>query len=1075
MPQPTGWRWVATSATATGTTSLSIALPTGTVDDDILHMFLSHRGAGFATVPVGWTLIDQDVTAGGLRGEWYWKRASGEAGPYSVTDLANSAVGYIVATRGGLLTGDVVDASVSRVNLSGASGTAALTTTVANTLVIMFTAQGPSLSGMTMGVRHGATSPNLTVSLDPELSSMQSFGAATNTTGDDAALNAGRGFKAVPGTTIDEFRRITGGNAADNVCIVAAFKPETGGATSGTRYYLTPHVPVAPRREPWPPEGDWSDTFLDGKISKSIVLASMLSQQYDTMGFFPHNVAAGSQLATNQEGDFDAFYRRFLTPPLQAQTLAGTFQCTLGLNARWKNTLGTLSNDTVARLKVHAYVTVGQTAAVRQVIIDNEVDAANINNANNNIVWTGLSAPVSVAGAAIQAGDSIAIEIGIRIVSSPTPAPSYPPTEWSQISLFAVGTPLLSTAAADDGVIGNTAAIPQTECAHFDFTDTILEQSWVPASPTNISPATATDITTTPFSEIASPYNTHGSTANARAVWYTHTATRTGTLIITARGTMGYVNLTSFTGATLAYADLNASSDSLTFQEQSNQRCLTIQALPVVEGTTYYIRVNGQKILGYAGLSAVASLSVAYQEAPASGDKFLPNGIITVFRDHAMVNFNQDFESFGPTGCAIDYTQRPLDDGSGENTNYRLYVALFSSALVEILDLTTLNRDTTEIDFINAPWELASGRTTTHFGALHLTRNGELYAQAMGNGFLYVIGFATGTPADLTNHSDNADVGYVRGIDATHADNQPGNPWPLASELAADREQTAPWHGGLNETTSVLYYDSGGLYVTLPVTFPTTTGDGQIAKRFNVVSDAQGADLVTLAAAGTNQGLKGMCVHTDGSVFITNGSQLRLVNGDTGAIIQTYTPTSDYPVSLIDVKLEPDGLHVSCIDQNTIDIFTFEIATAIQTDRIRTWGAPQFLTQFAIFAPEGVPEPFSIETEVRPIRRLRQSPHVSANGNRVWHEMLQVDLRPGIGLTTGQGSNPLVILQTSRDGGFTWSNERFASAGALGQYLKRVMFWRNGMGRDVVYRIVVSDPVAWDVVGAYLKVSEGLD
>lgn len=114
-------------------------------------------------------------------------------------------------------------------------------------------------------------------------------------------------------------------------------------------------------------------------------------------------------------------------------------------------------------------------------------------------------------------------------------------------------------------------------------------------------------------------------------------------------------------------------------------------------------------------------------------------------------------------------------------------------------------------------------------------------------------------------------------------------------------------------------------------------------------------------------------------------------------------------------------------------------------------------------------------SDERIIRRLRQSPHVSDTGERLFHNRFQVDFQPGIGTATGQGVDPQVMIQWSDDGGFTWSSERWVSIGAVGRYLSRVVLWRLGQSRDRVYRVTVSDPVvAWVLAQAFLDVFPGL-
>lgn len=68
------------------------------------------------------------------------------------------------------------------------------------------------------------------------------------------------------------------------------------------------------------------------------------------------------------------------------------------------------------------------------------------------------------------------------------------------------------------------------------------------------------------------------------------------------------------------------------------------------------------------------------------------------------------------------------------------------------------------------------------------------------------------------------------------------------------------------------------------------------------------------------------------------------------------------------------------------------------------------------------------------------------------------------------GVDPKVMLQWSNDGGFTWSNEYWKSAGKIGEYNARVTFTRMGMSRDRVFRVTVTDPVKWIITDARIDV-----
>ncbi len=96
------------------------------------------------------------------------------------------------------------------------------------------------------------------------------------------------------------------------------------------------------------------------------------------------------------------------------------------------------------------------------------------------------------------------------------------------------------------------------------------------------------------------------------------------------------------------------------------------------------------------------------------------------------------------------------------------------------------------------------------------------------------------------------------------------------------------------------------------------------------------------------------------------------------------------------------------------------------------------------------------------------------NLKRTAQHSLQLDCETGVGLATGQGSDPMVMLRWSDDGGHTWSNEHWVSIGAIGAYGTRAIWRRLGMTqklRDRVYEVSGTDPVKLVIVGAELLMS----
>lgn len=122
--------------------------------------------------------------------------------------------------------------------------------------------------------------------------------------------------------------------------------------------------------------------------------------------------------------------------------------------------------------------------------------------------------------------------------------------------------------------------------------------------------------------------------------------------------------------------------------------------------------------------------------------------------------------------------------------------------------------------------------------------------------------------------------------------------------------------------------------------------------------------------------------------------------------------------------------------------------------------------------PVDVPEGF--ETLTRYIRRVRRVPYVSADGKVLFHQRLRVDLEMGVGTTSGQGEDPVLLMRYSDDGGHTWSNERPAHIGKIGQYKARAEWHQLGKSRQRIYEFVLTDPVKAVLIDADLKVAPGL-
>ncbi len=85
---------------------------------------------------------------------------------------------------------------------------------------------------------------------------------------------------------------------------------------------------------------------------------------------------------------------------------------------------------------------------------------------------------------------------------------------------------------------------------------------------------------------------------------------------------------------------------------------------------------------------------------------------------------------------------------------------------------------------------------------------------------------------------------------------------------------------------------------------------------------------------------------------------------------------------------------------------------------------------------------------------------MSQDGAKIFAGELEADFEAGTGLTTGQGSDPIVRMDYSDDGGRTFSPEFSRSIGAIGDYGHETVWNRQGrFPNSRTIRFTVTDPV----------------
>lgn len=97
------------------------------------------------------------------------------------------------------------------------------------------------------------------------------------------------------------------------------------------------------------------------------------------------------------------------------------------------------------------------------------------------------------------------------------------------------------------------------------------------------------------------------------------------------------------------------------------------------------------------------------------------------------------------------------------------------------------------------------------------------------------------------------------------------------------------------------------------------------------------------------------------------------------------------------------------------------------------------------------------------ITRIITSPMITDNGNFMSFYTTEIEVERSQGLESGQGSNPQIVYQYSKDRNQTWSNEIWRSASVLGQTKSRIRIGSSGGGRSMTHRFTFSDPIYWAV------------
>lgn len=117
-----------------------------------------------------------------------------------------------------------------------------------------------------------------------------------------------------------------------------------------------------------------------------------------------------------------------------------------------------------------------------------------------------------------------------------------------------------------------------------------------------------------------------------------------------------------------------------------------------------------------------------------------------------------------------------------------------------------------------------------------------------------------------------------------------------------------------------------------------------------------------------------------------------------------------------------------------------------------------YLIDATVYTDNGAASFFEVDTR-----------HFFKDYEYVTVDQFVAEFETGVGLAVGQGIDPQVMLQVSRDGGRTFGAEMWFSLGKVGEYTARIASDPLGTARDFVFKLRISDPVKRVLAGISLR------
>lgn len=392
-----------------------------------------------------------------------------------------------------------------------------------------------------------------------------------------------------------------------------------------------------------------------------------------------------------------------------------------------------------------------------------------------------------------------------------------------------------------------------------------------------------------------------------------------------------------------------------------------------------------------------------------------------------------------------------------------------------------------------ALYELNSDYTSTLRGALaastgnvSMAENG-LQLGVCDGGSLYMFKYSDNSFTKVTSGLPSS-IAYITAIDGYFvavetntghfyiSSNLDGTTWDALDFATAESNP---------DNLSAAENAAGQLYLLGTRTFEIWTNTGASAFPFQRISGAIGSAGImaphTLCVVDNSAVWVGKDKYGNGNVYITQGFRPQRISTEAIEVILNHVEDADEMRAYV---YQDEGHTFYVITGGGLETsLVYDFTTQMWHERAHRSNSGEFEQHLAfdhmfafgthIVVDRTNNNVYEMSMDVydddgEEIVRERTYTHIGDENKLIRYNGLELSMETGVGLQSGQGSNPLVSLQLSKDGARTWSDWQTASIGAVGDYQKRVIFRRLGVSWQMTFRIRITDPVKIALTGSYL-------